>query len=83
LPFDTQDALRQALQSAHPEFLALDTVEPAAWGEFGSAGPLDSAPFETPVTNFYMTDSISRASETMAKCVDEILGTAEATGTDG
>ncbi len=83
LPFDTQDALRQTLQSAHPEFLALDTVELAAWGEFGSPGPLDSAPFETPVTNFYMTDSISRASETMAKCVDEILGTAEATGTDG
>ncbi len=83
LSFDTQDALRQTLQSAHPEFLALDTVELAAWGEFGSPGPLDSAPFETLVTNFYMTDSISRASETMAKCVDEILGTAEATGTDG
>ena len=30
-----------------------------------------------------MTDPISRASETMAKCVEEILGTVEATGTDG
>jgi len=83
LPFDTQDALRRALQEANNAFLAIDTVEAAAWGDFGTPGTLEAAPFSSPISNFYMTDPISRASETMAKCVDEILGTAEATGTDG
>jgi NADH-quinone oxidoreductase subunit G len=84
LPFDTQDALRERMRADHPGLLALDTVEPAAWGAFGADGPMQAAPFQSPVANFYMTDPISRASETMAKCSDELLGSAEeATGTDG
>ena len=83
LLYDTHAALREKMQVAHPAFLALDTVEAVDWSEFGAAGEIDAAPFESSVSNFYMTDAISRASETMAKCVDEILGTAEATGTDG
>ena len=82
LRYDTQDALRRVLQETKA-FLAIDTVEPAAWGDFGTEGPLDAAAFSSPISNFYMTDPISRASETMAKCVEEILGTMEATGTDG
>ena len=31
----------------------------------------------TPINNFYMTDAISRASVTMAKCADEFLGETE------
>ena len=83
LCYDTQDALRRVLQETNDAFFAIDTVEPAAWGDFGTEGPLDSAAFSSPISNFYMTDPISRASETMAKCVEEILGTVEATGTDG
>ena len=83
LSYDTQAALREEMQATHPAFLALDMVEAAEWSEFGDAGEIDDAPFESAVGNFYMTDPISRASETMAKCVDEILGTEEATGTDG
>ena len=83
LSYDTQTALREKMQATHPALLALDMVEAAEWSEFGEAGEIDDAPFESAVSNFYMTDPISRASETMAKCVNEILGTAEATGTDG
>jgi len=83
LPYDTQDALREKLRSDFPGFLALDTVEPAAWGPFGQARPLAGEAFRSPIENFYMTDPISRASITMAKCVDELLNTGGATGTDG
>ena len=52
---------------------------------FGALGALDPAPFAAAVENFYMTDPISRASETMAKCTEAfMLGRGgEATGTDG
>ena len=83
LPYDSQADLRSKLQSEIPAFLALDTIETVEWSEFGTDGTIDTGPFETPIENFYMTDPISRASETMAKCVDEILSDAEATGTDG
>ena len=84
LPYDSQDALRVRLREEHPGFLAIDTVEPAAWDDFGAGGAMQTDPFTAPIDNFYMTDPISRASETMAKCVDELLnGTDEATGTDG
>jgi hypothetical protein len=43
---------------------------------------MNSDPFVSPIANFYMTDPISRASETMAQCVREIVE-GEATGTDG
>ena len=83
LPYDSQAALRSKLQSDFPAFLAIDTVETVEWSAFGASGELDAAQFETPIKNFYMTDPISRASETMARCVNEILGDAEATGTNG
>ena len=84
LPFDTLDALRERLRADYPGLLAIDTVEPAIWGAFGVDGPLDGEPFRSSVTNFYMTDPVSRASETMAQCCEELLETAgEATGTDG
>ena len=48
-------------------------------------GPMDAAPFVSPVGVFYMTDPISRASETMAQCVEAFaLGVRKgATGTHG
>ena len=40
--------------------------------------------FRNPIEIYYMTDPISRASETMARCITEILDGASAlTGTDG
>ena len=85
LPYDDLGTLRQRLIEANPVFAAIDQIEPAPWGDFGAAGALDAAPFGTAVENFYMTDPISRASETMAKCTETlVLGKGrEATGTDG
>ncbi len=84
LPFDTQDALREKLRADVPGFLAIDTIEAAEWGDFGRAGDMRADPFVSAVPNFYMTDPISRASETMAKCVDELSAAADgATGTHG
>jgi NADH-quinone oxidoreductase subunit G len=84
LPFDSLAALREQMRTACPHFARLDDPETAAWGEFGSAGAMDPVPFASPIANFYMTDPVSRASETMAKCTREFVNNQDgATGTDG
>ncbi|MBU0723576.1 MAG: NADH-quinone oxidoreductase subunit NuoG [Alphaproteobacteria bacterium] len=88
LPFDTLAQLRQTLVAAYPVFAQVDHVEPAAWGAFGAEGSVDAAAFTYPISNFYMTDPISRASVTMAKCTEAfVLNSAteqtEKTGTHG
>jgi NADH-quinone oxidoreductase subunit G len=84
LPYDNIAALRRRLFEASPRFQRLGAVEAAPWGEFGTPGAIDTAPFSPPIANFYMTDPISRASETMAECTAVYLRGAEAkTGTHG
>jgi len=84
LPYDSLAQLRQHLFELHPHFQRLGEVEPAPWGAFGGDGAVDGAAFQTPIRNFYMTDPISRASATMAKCTEVyVLGQQEMTGTNG
>ncbi|HSY85658.1 MAG TPA: NADH-quinone oxidoreductase subunit NuoG [Verrucomicrobiae bacterium] len=84
LPYDNLAQLRRQLFEANPRFQRLNSAEPAAWGPFGREGPVEATAFRTPITNFYMTDPISRASETMAKCTETyVAGGVEATGTYG
>jgi NADH-quinone oxidoreductase subunit G len=67
-----------------PTMQQLDHVEPAPWGDFGVAGEMSAAPFEGAVRNFYLTDPITRASETMAQCSELFVDAkGEKTGTDG
>jgi NADH-quinone oxidoreductase subunit G len=73
LPYDTLGQLRARLPQVAPAFATLDAAQPGQWGAFGKPGPTDPAPFKSPVDNFYMTDPISRASETMAKCTDVFI----------
>ena len=73
LAFDSLGELRQRLRDASPTFAVADEVTPAAWGEFGRPGPVDPAPFVSPIADFYRTDPISRASATMAECSDVLL----------
>jgi len=75
--------VRRRLVEVNPVFDTAGAIEPAAWGPFGNAGALDPAPFAYPIANYYMTDPISRASETMARCTAEIVEGAARTGTDG
>jgi NADH-quinone oxidoreductase subunit G len=70
LPYDTIDQVRSRLIAANKSFAALDQQSAGAWGDFGKAGQVGEAPFAAPITNFYMTCPISRASRTMAECVD-------------
>ena len=85
LPYNSQDALRRHMAKVAPVFATVDAIDPAEWRDFGTAGKLDAAPFASSVENFYMTDPICRASQTMAACVEQILqpNAPERTGTDG
>jgi len=84
LDYVTLGDVRTAMSAANPVFDQVDVASIAEWGAFGSDGAMNAAPFESPVTNYYMTDPISRASETMAECTREFVNAnGERTGTDG
>ena len=83
LAYDSAAALRVTLVEAHGSFGAIDQVEPASWGAFGTAGETSDAPFGQVIENFYMTDSISRCSAVMAECTETfVTAKAERTGTE-
>jgi NADH-quinone oxidoreductase subunit G len=82
LPYDDIDAVRRRAEDINAVFGLIDGVARAEWGSFGEEGPMDASPFVPRITNFYMTDPISRASETMAQCT-RVFGAAARTGTDG
>ena len=83
LAYDTLDALRSRMVERAPALAGLDRIAPAPWGDFGSPGPLDDAPFATPVDDFYRTDPITRASRTMAECSAAFVAVAEEARSDG
>jgi NADH-quinone oxidoreductase subunit G len=89
LPFDSLRDLRTKLRAAHSVFGHIDEIVPAEWGVFGPADALsavDTAPFVYPITDFYRTDPISRASPTMRECSEMFAGdpaTQPRTGTHG
>ncbi len=72
LPFDSLDALRQALVAAHPHFARIDEIEPADAGALARLAKTKAkpgkAPFASPITDFYLTNPIARASAVMADC---------------
>jgi len=85
LPYDNLGDLRQAIHGDCAHMIEIDSAPTAEWGDFGVPGEMSSAVFVSPIENFYVTDPISRASDTMAECTRVILnGEAEqGTGTDG
>jgi NADH-quinone oxidoreductase subunit G len=75
LPYDSLAQLRARMEKTVPGFAHIDEIVPAAWEampERAQSFKINSAPFDAFVTNFYMTDPISRASKTMAQCTREI-----------
>lgn len=72
LPFDTLAQLREKMFAAAPALASIGNLTKTEWKIFGTKGTLSSQPLVSTIANFYMTDPISRASETMAKCTDEI-----------
>jgi len=73
LPYDNLGQLRETLYAEHPHFAHFDEIEPsdgaaalAALAVLG--GKPSSEPFASPVTDFYLTNPIARASAIMAEC---------------
>ncbi len=80
LPFDSLAGLRDALYVAHPHFAETDEIARPE-GDDGVAalakragGKASNAPFRSPVTDFYMTNPIARASAVMAECSARVSG---------
>jgi NADH-quinone oxidoreductase subunit G len=78
LPYNNLRDVRAGLVRANPVFAHIDERAPASWGSFGAEGTIDAVPFVYPITDFYRTDPISRASPTMAACVAAIEARAAA-----
>jgi NADH-quinone oxidoreductase subunit G len=75
LPYDDIDALRLKIIEDAPHFGVRDEApqspgaDPAIWNAIGSSGTVDpKLPLESPIADFYFTNPIARASETMAEC---------------
>lgn len=85
LDFDNLEDLRAKLRKKYPSMLALDTLSSSAWHDFSPrSGDLSPTGLTSVISNFYMTNSITRASETMAKCSEELgVSAVKATGTNG
>ena len=84
LPYDNLAELRQRIERAHPHLAERGIAPKARWSSFGHEGRMDQAPFRSPIDDFYMTNAICRASETMAACSALYVGSAAGkTGTHG
>ncbi|WOJ88462.1 NADH-quinone oxidoreductase subunit NuoG [Methylocapsa polymorpha] len=72
LPFDSLKGLRARLYAAHPHFAKLDQIAAGdaldAEKLIASGATQNSAPFVSPVADFYLTNPIARASAVMAEC---------------
>lgn len=67
LPFDTIEQVRAQVFEAAPHLASIGTITPAEWRR-STGGELTSASFEAAEQDYYLTNSIARASETMAAC---------------
>ncbi|XP_062907680.1 NADH-ubiquinone oxidoreductase 75 kDa subunit, mitochondrial [Mobula hypostoma] len=81
LPYDTLDEVRERLSEVSPNLICYDDVEEANF--FKQANELAKLvnqqmltepliPPQLTIKDFYMTDPISRASQTMAKCIKAV-----------
>jgi NADH-quinone oxidoreductase subunit G len=72
LPYDSLLQLRQAMSAAHSQFMRLDQIATGRPADIETLAKLggtpDKAPLRSPVTDFYLTNAIARASAIMAEC---------------
>jgi NADH-quinone oxidoreductase subunit G len=71
LPFDSLPQLRAHLYAAHPHFAAIDEIAVGVVSGIRgrkAGSNFDKTPFRSPVTDFYLTNPIARASAVMAEC---------------
>ncbi|MDH7796045.1 MULTISPECIES: NADH-quinone oxidoreductase subunit NuoG [unclassified Beijerinckia] len=68
LPFDSLGALRKALYAEQPHLARLEQIAPGASMNITATGAPGKEAFASPITDFYMTNPIARASSVMAEC---------------
>jgi NADH-quinone oxidoreductase subunit G len=72
LPYDSLDALRQAMFAAYPHLMRIDQIAAGDAADIGKlaklGGTADKAPLTSSVGDFYFTNPIARASAIMAEC---------------
>jgi len=75
LPYNNLAQLREYIAKIAPQLANIDELTPASWLPVNSLEdfPIAQAGFEEKITNFYMTDPISRISPTMAECTRDVL----------
>jgi NADH-quinone oxidoreductase subunit G len=80
LPYDNVETLRKAIAAAAPHFADIGEApvhqgaDPAVWNSIGAEGPLDVAvPLGHAIADYYLTNPVARASETMALCSREFV----------
>jgi len=81
LPYDKLEEVRDRLFEVSPNLVQYGSAEDANYFKQAQelaqtiTGKLDATPLTPPQLNlkdFYMTDSVSRASQTMAKCIKAV-----------
>lgn len=77
LDFDDHNELRKAMIESAPVFAEADMLTESEFTGMGSKGNITTARLETPIgtgsgVSFYMTCPISRASITMAECIEAL-----------
>ena len=72
LPFDNLTQLRSALYADYPHMAQIDAVAAGQIADLTALGakaaPVKGVTFVSPVTDFYLTNPIARASAVMAEC---------------
>ncbi len=72
LPFDTLAQLRSALYAKHPHMAQIDTILAGKSEDIATLatqkGKVSKNPFISPISDFYLTNPIARASSVMAEC---------------
>ncbi|HAH08942.1 MAG TPA: NADH-quinone oxidoreductase subunit G, partial [Alphaproteobacteria bacterium] len=74
LQYDTLEQLRAAMLQDAPHIAHKDLApanpgaDPTIWTRIGEEGAIDGTPLKAAIHDFYLTNAIARASQTMAEC---------------
>ncbi|MEH6545604.1 MAG: NADH-quinone oxidoreductase subunit NuoG [Sneathiella sp.] len=84
LPYNTLQELREKMVEVAPHLADIDVIAAVSWEESGSGGSLEETAFVNPITDYYLTNVISRSSKIMAECSGTFSQVkVEGTGTNG
>ncbi|MCW9045742.1 MAG: molybdopterin-dependent oxidoreductase, partial [Alphaproteobacteria bacterium] len=84
LSYSSLGDVRNRMSEVNPIFNDYDGLQAAEWSDFGGTGEPSSEALVSPIENYYMTDPISRVSQTMAECTEAFINPEQQkTGTNG